>query len=329
MIPIFASSYPSFCVNLIVRQPSYATFVSPFLSTHSSRLPLSDCSVVSSSLPCPPGGPRSLLGSDRLITTHPFAPRPGAVPFTPCLRPGQEDTYVILGISPRPGSYKPPSRPRPACLSPAVGFFLSLIRSLYGFCMRICCDAASSSALPSRWISSPLPDCFLMVFLLCIVFHVLSLLVVSTIHPPRLPRSVLGRGDCFFFLILVIVLHLYVHLCIQPPCRNRVYLSSAFPLPLFLVVLNTCAEIPVCLPTIPSHCVVPRLFQHFLSAACVYLALISISLPLIPTATLEVDEGGWLAIGLMMDSSSGPLIPPLDRTYSTALLNLIHSPPLM
>ena len=59
-------------------------------------------------------------------------------------------------------------------------------------------------------------------------------------------------GDCFLFLILVIVLLLYVHLCIQPPAEIGFICLVHVSLPLYPVVLDIFLEIPLPLLTLPS-----------------------------------------------------------------------------
>lgn len=185
------------------------------------------------------------------------------------------------------GSPQLPGRPRPACSPLATGFLLNLQRRRYAFCMCIRCDVAPSSASPSAG-SHPSPQLFfLCVFLLWIVLHVLSLPVAPFVQldPPRSVTPFCPPwGECLLFLILVIVILLYVHLCIQPPLQKLGLSLIHVSFLLLSVVLHTLLEISVCLQILPSpinfHLRSTLIVLAFSSAACVYLALISISLPL-------------------------------------------------
>jgi len=71
----------------------------------------------------------------------------------------------------------------------------------------------------------------------------LSLLAASPTAlfvPPGVytPFPLSPGGDCFLFLILVIVLLLYVHLCIQPPAEIGFICLVQVSLPLYPVVLD-------------------------------------------------------------------------------------------
>ena len=177
-----------------------------------------------------------------------------------CLLPWNHSIHPLLtswtGRCPRhlrfipSGPPQPPGRTRSACPSPATDFFLSLIRSLYGFCMRICCDVASSSTPAGS--RSPAPIVFLCFFLLCIVFHVSSLPVVSSgVYTPFT-----------LFTMRAIFSSTFPYSCYSVT-SIRTFMHTAS---LQKSGLSHLSSRKFCLSPTPSYST-PKLFQHFLLLA--------------------------------------------------------------
>jgi hypothetical protein len=240
-----------------------------------------------------------------------------------------------------PSPLQPPGRTRPAYFPLAPGFFLGLIRALYGFCIRIAtCGVASSSTPPSHWISFLPPRLFSYVFfLLWIVLHVLSLilLVASFTHPARLPGvytpfTLLQLGMIVFFPYSCYSVTSIRTLCIQPPAEIGFICLIHVSLPLYPVVLP---NIPLSRLSPPdsffphmrssSITLIPLAFSHYIRyqlsfflssppssfwfsptpAVCIYLALISIQPLSFPRLNIkDFFQGGGSCLRSSIANSS-------------------------
>ena len=220
MLPSPASSYPCkpYCLSILLRIFYIIRDACPcFSSTPSPRLPLSDCSVVSSN----PSVPRRVdhvrpPSWFRQLNHHPLTRSPLDLESSNSLL-----TWILDG--------RTPTQPRILLLSCLValdlltsslvpGSFMNLVQALLGFVGR------PPYAYPlrrnliftpsSHWISFPLSNCFLYVFSVvdsssCLIadLYYYRLLLSPVSHSPLeyilCPLPSIG-DDCLFFSLFLL-----------------------------------------------------------------------------------------------------------------------------
>ena len=209
MLPSPASPCPCkpYCLSILPTHPLHHTrrpSVLPIQS--SSRLPLSDCSVVSSTPRTPLVDHVSFLGSDSLITTRPVVRlSTWSHPVRPHLHPGPSEFTTTALITCDPLAFP---------LAPNSGPDTSVVPNLRSLSdvprMRTPCGVAPPPPFPIGSRSS-LFNCFPYVFLLLwIVLHVLSLILPLPFTSFTSPWSIYSRhpllsigDDCSLFLFLL------------------------------------------------------------------------------------------------------------------------------